>query len=1767
MSTREESIARLTETRARMAAARHAPFVDPRRSVSNLDDGFPLLLMPVRLETRFRKVDAADQLWVRIYPDDCQVDTFEARLSESEIESGRVYWVESWAAGGIDANERAAWRNLVASRGVGRSTWILKQFQPVNSGDKPTRANVNDVVLVIPTDVPPAAAQKSALELYWRAVWLADGDRAQTDAAAANLTSAVGDSAATLLEKFAPANLAVLRSASRPRSDVAVTVAWLELPSPETLAPKTRSWTAPAQVRVLPDRFVVIGYQAGNVVFEAVGAAIPSPLVAGPDPSAPQEDQFQQTADGELKIPEEIRWMVDFEEAVAVGMGIKIPLDATRVDLEQPIDRVIAIGVRLADAQAGRDALEALLEQHRYGRAGLSLVRQGTPTNNTETATAGYSREEDADAAYDAMTAGEAEIKPTADWWQRSDGQWLADALGIGISALDRLPQANGKDLSEARAMNRALWPATLGYAMETMLHPVFTPQQVDATRWFFTSFVSGRGFLPAVRIGNQPYGVLPIAALSRLGEGVRSDEDVVGLPAPAVFGGFMAGLGRVLGRMRADWETMAARSPFIGRGGDPDQTLLDVLGLHPTSVEFHQRYAESLDHLFNRAKLQDAAEALMSGLAARRFLADGGTLLARLGYSGPKPDLLDKFFFSRSNRLNGPLIDDRPLSETASIRAYTEDERNYLHWLFDAAKSSLEELRLEAGFKGNQAPDTLLYVLLRHALMQGYWDSSLRLQVAAGTTTAESAVEARREPAFIHVKVGDDRSESRLDHLYRVDSRVTGSPVITLAEHITTHLGQLEPSRHLDDQLAALDILKDTPTARLERCLAEHIDTASYRLDAWLLGLVNHRLASMRYRQDDGGARRGLYLGAYGWVEDLRRKADPMTPVRLTGVVAETFTERDNRPLLIDPSNGGHLLAPSITQTVTASVLRAGYLANGSPEAPEAFAVNLSSARVRLALGLIDGVRSGQPLGALLGYRFQRGLHEGHGALELDRFLEPLRARFPLVANQMQSTKDDGAPLESIEARNVVDGMKLVEHVKKAGNGAYPFGVVMPTDVTPAEQAAVTKEVDRLLEAYDSLADLAIAEGVHQAVKGNYDRVASTLDAYAKGSVPPEPEVIRTPRSGLGLTHRVGLHFEPAVDATSSPVGFAMTPRAEAQAAMNKWLSVVLPAPTSVACRVIWLDPASGTLQQEVVTQEALGLQPLDLVAVVSLNGEPGMTELDDRIMTRVITTRTPRADAVLSIRHTERLAGKITFFELAPLLHSLRTILFGSRPLTPTDLVLSGKAERKHDAAQTIDRERVRRVRDNLDQLATDVSGFVIAEPVDAAIDSTVDLFQRAARFEARQVGWGFLYEWRRRIFTTLIERVRAVVDRFNNRLGAFEVGLASFVAAPPPTEDERFAVLARLDQMLATVPITPRLATSADYETALLVRRDALLAKRDQLQSVLAGAAARLAPLISAVNVALPLDVFESAPFVIEDLEREVTIFLAELRARIAALSVDLAARVKSADDSLAAHDNSADPGARVDALQHAGKALLGESMLLVPELTLDATRSTELANARAASAAGSLTRHLTDDLGVKFPVDDWLHGVARVRDKMRHFEQVSALSATFGGDELALLPIQLPFSASDQWLALELDATQPLSGERLLYTAHYSGAATGGTACGLLLDEWTEVIPSRTETPAMAFHYDRPGAEPPQAWLLVTPTRSDGRWQWDDIVDAVNETLALSRLRTVEPQQIDEEPYATLLPATMSAVTLYGVSIAANLSRVNGLESHLQRATDG
>jgi hypothetical protein len=361
--------------------------------------------------------------------------------------------------------------------------------------------------------------------------------------------------------------------------------------------------------------------------------------------------------------------------------------------------------------------------------------------------------------------------------------------------------------------------------------------------------------------------------------------------------------------------------------------------------------------------------------------------------------------------------------------------------------------------------------------------------------------------------------------------------------------------------------------------------------------------------------------------------------------------------------------------------------------------------------------------------------------------------------------------------------------------------------------------------------------------------------------------------------------------------------------------------------------------------------------------------------------------------------------------------------------------------------------------------------------------------------------------------------------------------------------------MDILIAATPTTPPPATNAGYVTTLQGKTAQFDAKLTELETLLtqppAGLHAFLRELDVVVTQGVPLDRFDTEPLDVEIHRQTVSRLTHTLLSRVGTLAADLDARIAAVDTALV--------DGQVEALQRGGAALLGDDVRLIPELTFTSGQSAELSGAYQRS--DDLLRHATTVLGVS-TIDHWLNGIARVRNSMYALEQAALYAQALAprGSELGLTPIQLPFRQGESWLALEFDPAAPPTGERLLYTAHYAGGTNAASACGLLIDEWTEVIPANDETAGLTFHYDRPGSEPPQVWLLVTAPRLNGVWNWSDVLGALDETFDLIRLRAVEPQHVEATPYARFLPATTSAAALTDISISLNLARVNDYATH-------
>ncbi len=460
---------------------------------------------------------------------------------------------------------------------------------------------------------------------------------------------------------------------------------------------------------------------------------------------------------------------------------------------------------------------------------------------------------------------------------------------------------------------------------------------------------------------------------------------------------------------------------------------------------------------------------------------------------------------------------------------------------------------------------------------------------------------------------------------------------------------------------LAALDTLRQSPPAEIEWAFRGVLDLFTTRLDAWVTSLAHSRLQRQRAARPIG-----VHLGCYGWVEDL-------TPD--FGAAAESL---------------GHVLTPSLAHAVAAAVLRSGRQAHAGSDA---FQLDLSSFRVREAMALLEGVAAGQSIAALVGYRIERRLRDA-GLADLT---VPLRIEAPL-----QSRDDEhDEPVESVAARDVVDGVKLLSLF--AGPPGE-WGALVGRIGAEGRQPELDGVLRDVASNYDAVTDVLFAECVHQLAAGNLERASAAAGALDRQERPVEADVVRTPRAGAMVTNRVlvSLQDAPAV-AGWAPRGV----RGRAEPRLDSWLGAVLGDPAGLTASGRLVRPAAVSGEPDVVTDlgtvsaAELGLSPLALVLTADRPAPGGVNELSARIC------------AVLRERVADPQPDDRVECDDLSVLHTVTSwagrLVSGSRPLAATDLALAEMAG--NVVAGTVDldelRGRVDACIDAVRQAADDLAG----------------------------------------------------------------------------------------------------------------------------------------------------------------------------------------------------------------------------------------------------------------------------------------------------------------------------------------------------------------------------------------------------------------------------------------------------------------------------
>lgn len=260
----------------------------------------------------------------------------------------------------------------------------------------------------------------------------------------------------------------------------------------------------------------------------------------------------------DYESPDDSRWWLSFETAKAAGLAAEIDLGPAAPD---NIDVLYVIGL-------GDEPPDDLLQAH--ADAGLlGLIAPGTPTNTIH-----------GEAAADLATGAQIWL----DLLRMDDPQIGAVQVSQAMTgAANKLGPMPGGEIS-VRDLNqtlvRVLWPVLWSHPFRDVLG--LGSSITDVGIWAGENLLP-EGPLPAIRIGNLPYGLLPATSLDNW-EREPTDLWVEETLRPH------------LQRLRQDW---AAVAESTGTTENADtQKLLDLLGRTPSSNGYAWRNLISLELL-----------------------------------------------------------------------------------------------------------------------------------------------------------------------------------------------------------------------------------------------------------------------------------------------------------------------------------------------------------------------------------------------------------------------------------------------------------------------------------------------------------------------------------------------------------------------------------------------------------------------------------------------------------------------------------------------------------------------------------------------------------------------------------------------------------------------------------------------------------------------------------------------------------------------------------------------------------------------------------------------------------------------------------------------------------------------------------------------------------------------------------------------------------------------------------------------------------------
>lgn len=491
---------------------------------------------------------------------------------------------------------------------------------------------------------------------------------------------------------------------------------------------------------------------------------------------------------------------------------------------------------------------------------------------------------------------------------------------------------------------------------------------------------------------------------------------------------------------------------------------------------------------------------------------------------------------------------------------------------------------------------------------------------------------------------------------------------------------------------------LPDLEDWQTERLVSEFMDAFTYRADIWFTAMMSYYISQKSHWR--------LKTGCYGWVFNLRNNKGA------------------------SKTKGEYILAPSIQHALTAAVLRSSYLQTKKDDYDSHLCINLSSMRARQALRMVDGIKAGMSTGLILGADLERYLHEASKQfkdpngkpIEMDKCIYALRKLLPqTIEIKAENKKAKDYSLQVINGEALLNSFieewdnkeRVSDWLMKNTDSLKWFnGLIDEVHLTIEEQIVLFLLVERMLDSYDALNDLLLAEGVHRLVVGDKASFAAISNFMSKGSGNlPAPAVLETPMDYAVLAHKTGIAL-PFNLTSSDRVALSA-----AEPSVDQWLGLQMGPLEHIVFYVDYNEDGKRSFYES--NLEEIGLTPIEFLYLSSYpNILRQVLETDWRA--RDWNSRKKGTVRILTgdpaeLEHNEVLpeAGmdKIHVYESDLLTETLSSLLAGSRAMRPGDLIPALVGDPAEDSLLNVQelRTRYQVVSDSLRKLHTRLSAFL--------------------------------------------------------------------------------------------------------------------------------------------------------------------------------------------------------------------------------------------------------------------------------------------------------------------------------------------------------------------------------------------------------------------------------------------------------------------------